>query len=163
MNCDCSLFFLNSIQKLLNNVIRRCRTIKEVQIKVLDAGFDELLFIVLGFVQPDYESNSKLFKDWDIVIRSERSILICHVQRPRKSHELTWHNPVQISVLHLLVMLVLLDVEILIAVPAETHSNLEALEGVLHSALVGAGAHGGVSEGNELTVIRMENLPRFVS
>ena len=74
-----ALLLLNCFQKLINNVIWRRRTIKEVEIQVIDASFHEFLFLILRFVESNYQLNSKLFKDRNVILRCKRAILVCNV------------------------------------------------------------------------------------
>jgi hypothetical protein len=61
---------------------------------VFDACFDELLSVILGFVQPHYLLDSKLLEDGDIVIWCKGAVLVSNVERARERNELTWDDPV---------------------------------------------------------------------
>ena len=60
-------------------------------------------------------------------------------------------------------MLVLLNVERLVVVPAERDGELQPLEAVVINALVRASSHGGVSVGQELVLVGSEGGPGVVS
>jgi hypothetical protein len=60
-------------------------------------------------------------------------------------------------------MLVLLDVEGLVAVPAETHADLKTSEAILDGALVRAGSHRGIAERHKFVMVRGKDLPGIVS
>lgn len=59
-------------------------------------------------------------------------------------------------------MLVFLDVESRVVVPAEGNCKLESLEAVQVDALVRASTHSGISVGQELVLVRLECGPSFV-
>jgi hypothetical protein len=73
-------FFLYSFQELVNDLIRGCATVQEVQVNVFKAGFSELGLVVLWFVQSDNEGDAEFFEDGDIVVRCERTVLISHIE-----------------------------------------------------------------------------------
>jgi hypothetical protein len=60
-------------------------------------------------------------------------------------------------------VLILLDIEIFVAVPSKMNSELKTSEAINDDALVGASAHCGVSERNELAMIRGEYTPCIIS
>ena len=60
-------------------------------------------------------------------------------------------------------MLILLHIEGVIVVPAESHGEHEPLEAVIVGALVGARAHSRVAVRQKFVVIRLEDGPRLVS
>ena len=60
-------------------------------------------------------------------------------------------------------MLILLDVECSVVVPAERDGELQSLEAVQVDALVSARSHGGVSVRQEFVLVGLEGRPRVVS
>lgn len=62
-----------------------------------------------------------------------------------ESHELAWNNPVEVSVLDPLVLLVLLDVEGLVDIPFEFDCVLQTLQALQESTLIETVTFGGVS------------------
>ena len=122
----------------------------------------EFLSFILGLVQPYNKSNTQLLKNRHIILRSKTPILISNIEWATKSDKLLWQNPVQIPILHLLIMLVFLHVKRVVVVPAEGDCEVQTLQAVLYCAFVGAGAHGSVSEGDELRVVGFECLPCFI-
>jgi len=126
---------------------------------VFNASLDELLPVVLGLVQTDNKWNSHLFKNWDVIVWSKRAVSIRLVQRPTERDKLAWKSPVEISVFHLLIVLVLLHVEGLVVVPSKCHCVLKSCKTMINSALVGASSHCRVTERKELGVVWSENLP----
>lgn len=81
------------------------------------------------------------------------------VQWPHECHELAGDDPVEITVLELLVVLVLLIVEIFEAIPSELHGELETLPAVAKGARVEAFTVARVTVRNDDPVeIRLEKL-----
>ena len=80
MYCKGTLFILCVIQELLNNVVRGSGTIKEIEVKMLDAVLGKLLLVILWFIEPDDHCHAHFFENGDIVLRCKRSVLISHVQ-----------------------------------------------------------------------------------
>jgi hypothetical protein len=129
---------------------------------MLDALLHKLLLVVLGFVQTNNQRNSHLLEDRHVVVRRERAISISLIQWAREGNELAWHGPVEVAVLHLFKVLVLLHIEGLVVVPAEGHCVLQTSEAMVNRALVGASSHGGIAEGQEFIVVRLEHSPGFL-
>lgn len=122
----------------------------------------ELVLFVLGFIQADDKGHTEALKYRHVVVRCERAISICHVERSRERNKLSWHDPVQVAVFDLLEVLVLLHVKSAIVVPSESHGVLEAEEAMMICAAVGAITHRGVTIGDELVVIWTERLPCLI-
>lgn len=88
---------------------------------MLDSSFNKLLLLILGLIQTHDQRHAKLLKDGHIVIRSEATIFVSHVLGTREGDELSWNDPVEISILDLLEMLILLHIEARVVVPAQFH------------------------------------------
>ena len=73
-----------------------------------------------------------------------------------ESHELSWDDPVEVSVLDLLVVLVLLCVEGFEVIPAEADALLQTFQAVEYGALVEAVTLACVSERLEALVVDLE-------
>jgi hypothetical protein len=129
---------------------------------VLDAALYELLFLVLGLVKTNHQGHAELLENGNVVIGSEATVLVSDILWPREGNKLSWHDPVEVSIFDLLIVLILLDVEGGVAVPSEFHGVFKSAEAVEYRALVGAGTHGCVTIGHELVVIRCEHLPGLV-
>ena len=130
---------------------------------MFDAMLRELLLIILGLVEANNHSHTHFFENWDIVLWSERSVFVSDVKWPRKGDEFTWNNPVQVSVLYLLKVLVLLHVESVVVIPAEHDGVHKALEAMVVRALVGTGTHCRVTIWQKLVVVWLECLPCLFS
>ena len=159
---DRSWFVLGGRQELRHDLIRRCRPIDKEEVHVLDALLGELGLLVLRFIQANDKRHTQALENRHVVVRSERTVPVCHVERAREGDKLVRHDPVEVAVLHLLEVLVLLHVERAVVVPAERHRVLQPLETVQVSATVGAITHGGVAVGDEFVVVGAESLPGLV-
>lgn len=124
MDSNSTLFCLSGRQKLVHDMIWWCGPIQEVEIEMLDARLGELLLIILWLVKPDYERHSHLLKDWHVVLRCERAILISDIKRTRERYELTWDGPIQVTVFNFFIMLVLLHIERVVVIPAELDGQI---------------------------------------
>lgn len=111
-------FVLCGSEELGHDFIGWGSSIKEVQVEMLDALLGKFGLLILRLVQSDDQRDSHSLEDGHVVIWSERTVSICHVQRTRKGHELAWDDPVEVTILDLLEVLVLLHIEVAIVVPA---------------------------------------------
>ena len=91
---------------------------------MLHALFCKFRLLVLRLVKTHDERHSHFFKDWHIIIWREGAVAIRDIKRARKGHELAGNDPVEISILYLLEVLVLLHVEGVVIVPAQGYSVL---------------------------------------
>lgn len=159
VNCDSSGLVFCSCEELRDDLIRRCRSIDEEEVEVLDALLGELGLLILRLIETNNERNAHSLKNGDVVVRGKRAISISDVEWSRESDELARDDPVEIAVLYFLEGLVLLHVEGVVVVPTEGDGVLEALEAVQIGTTIGAVAHGGVTIGNELVVVGAEGVP----
>lgn len=111
MDGDTAFFLFGRLQEFLDDVVWRGGTIQEVQVEVFDARLDKLLLFVLGLIEANDERYAELLENGNIVIRSERAVLVGHILGARKGDELTRDDPIKVSVLNFFVVLILLDVE----------------------------------------------------
>ena len=79
MHCKCALLVFSVVQKLIHDVVLRCRTVKEIKIDMLDSMLSELFLIILRFIQSYYHGDSHFLEDRHVVLRRERSVPVCHV------------------------------------------------------------------------------------
>ena len=80
------------------------------------------------------------------------------IDRAHECEEFARNDPVKITVLNLLVMLVLLNVELAEVVPVLLNCKLKTFETVLDLALIEAIAFASVSVGAELRNVRSQDL-----
>ena len=83
-----------------------------------DTLLSELLLLILRLVKADDKSDSESSEDRHIIIWSERAISVSCIQRARESNELSWNNPIQVSILNLLKVLIFLNIELAIVIPS---------------------------------------------
>jgi hypothetical protein len=120
----------------------------------------KLATIVFSLVQSDYFLDVPFFEDITVLIRSEARSLsrLSAIDRTHKCSKFPWDDPVNITILYALVVLVLLDVEGLEIVPLLLDTMLETLQAVKDCAFVVALALGGIAEWDELTLIGPESV-----
>ena len=113
---------LGNLQKPLKNPVRRTRPVRKVQIVVRNPVVQKPLPVVHVLVQPHHARDPVLLEVPHVVLRRERApptkALALSVG-PRKCQELARNDPVQVPVLHLLVMLVRICVKRLSLVPVD--------------------------------------------
>eukprot|EP00451_Oxyrrhis_marina_P019105 CAMPEP_0204342758 /NCGR_PEP_ID=MMETSP0469-20131031/24379_1 /ASSEMBLY_ACC=CAM_ASM_000384 /TAXON_ID=2969 /ORGANISM="Oxyrrhis marina" /LENGTH=97 /DNA_ID=CAMNT_0051327735 /DNA_START=878 /DNA_END=1171 /DNA_ORIENTATION=+ len=81
-------------------------------------------------VEADYQLNAKRVEDGNIILWHEGRVpqLICGLaERPRESHELPRHHPVQITPLNSAVMVVGVHIKCGVLEPPKTDRMLQAL------------------------------------
>ena len=106
--------------------------------------------------------HSKVFKHLDVVFGAISPLRLARrgVKWPHKGNELVGNDPVQVPVLHLLVVLVLFVVKVAEPVPAKADRELEPLQAVEYGTLIGACITvGRISERPELIMVRRESFP----
>lgn len=163
MNSNRALLCLGSREELIDNGVWRCRTIQEIEIKMLDTVLREFSLIVLGLVEAHNQRDAHLLEDRHVVSRREGAPPVGLMERSRERDELAGHGPVEIAVVDLLVVLVLDDVELVVVIPAEFDGEIETIQAVIDRAFVGARALSRVSERSEFVMVRLENLPSIAS
>ena len=122
----------------------------------------ELLLLILRLVESDDKRNSEPPEDWHIIIWCEGAISISCIQRTRKGDELSWNDPIQVSILNLLKVLIFLNIERAIVIPSESYSKLETLEAMQVCATISTISHCSVTIWNEFVVVRAESLPGII-
>ena len=116
MHGNGSASFLTLGQELGQDVVRRVGPIHEVQFHMLDTLAAELAAVVRTLVQTHHEGHIFLLEIRHVVLRSQGVIAaragVLFGVRACKGQEPSFHVPVQITVLHLLIVFVLLDIEL---------------------------------------------------
>lgn len=159
-----SEMIFHNVEEIFDDVVGRVGSVDEEQIIVRDAVVGEEDLVVLLFVEPDHPVHADVLEDINVLLGMVAvSVLgVPLLDRTHECHELAWDDPVEVSVLHLLIVLVLLHVESLEVVPPEFDAILHALQAVVKRALVEAVSLGGVSVRLEETVVWLELLPHLV-
>jgi len=78
-----------------------------------------------------------------------------------KRQEPTRNNPVEIAILHFLIVFVFFDVEGVVVVPAVPYREFQPLNTVLHGALVKAFALAGITVASQIISVRFKRVHRF--
>ena len=150
------------VEETLDNVLGRRGPIDEEEIGVIDSIPYKPICIILLLVQPNDSRDFEVLEHLDVVLRGvATAVVLAHVvEGTHKGDELVRDDPIEVTVLHSLVVLVLLVVELLEVVPAEFDCKFEPLEAMIDGAGVAAllGVRG-VSERAELIVVGLEQLP----
>ena len=108
----------------------------------------ELLSIVLRFIESDDSLDSPFLENVAVLIRSEAGPLawFALVNRAHEGRKLARDDPVDVSVVHPLVILILLHVEGLEVIPVVLDRLLKSLQAVKDRALIVTLPLRGVSE-----------------
>jgi len=124
----------------------------------------KLATIVFCFIQSDNSLYVPFFEDITVLVRSEARSLswLSSINRTHKRGEFSRNNPVDISVLNTLVVLVLLDIESLEIVPLLLDSMFKTLQAMQYGAFVVALSLGGIAEGNKFSLIGAECVIRLL-
>mgnify|MGYP001610675500 CR=1 FL=1 len=120
-----------------------------------DPLLQELFPFVFGLVESYDSFYVPLSEYLAVLLRGEARPLpgLPAVDGPHKGGELARDDPVDVPVVHALVVLVLLHIEGLEVVPLVLDALLQALQAVQDRALVVALALGGIAEWHELAVV----------
>lgn len=140
MDSECPALCLRNPQELRYYIIRWCGSIDEVQISVIDAISSEFEAVVLRFVEPYNVRNTEMLKYLQVVLRAVSALLGAWrvVNGTHEGYESIWDYPVQISVLHLFIVLILLVIEIAELVPSVADCYFQTLKTVEYRTLIGA-------------------------
>ena len=115
---------------------------------MVDALLRESFTVILVIVQSNYSSHIQVLEDVHIAGSCMAVSVNCIslINWTHEGHELAWNNPVEVSVLNFLVVLVLLGVESLEVIPAAAYAFLESFKAVKDCAFVEAVSLAGISE-----------------
>ena len=127
---------------------------------MVDAVLRELGAIVLCFVQANHVGHPEMPKHLQVVFRLVASTIGSDlVNGTHEGDELVWDDPVQVSVLDLLVVLILFVVELAEVVPAVPDCYFETFEAVENATAVGAITVARISEWSKASLIWGKCLP----
>ena len=140
MDSECPALCLGNPEELRDYIIRWCRSIDEVQISVIDAISSEFEAVVLRFVKAYNVRNTEMLKYLQVVLRAVSALLGAWrvVNGTHEGYESIWDYPVEISVLHLFIVLILLVIEIAELVPSVADCYFQTLKTVEYRTLIGA-------------------------
>jgi hypothetical protein len=154
----------DNFEEVVDNVVGRVGAIHKEKVVVLDVICQERLFVVLLLVETDDSVHSDILEDVAVLLGMVPVPVasVSLLNGTHESYELAWDDPVKVSVLNFLVVLVLLDIECLEVVPAKLECILEALEDVKQRAVVEAVSLGSISVMFEQTVVGLELFESLV-
>jgi len=112
---------LHNREEISNNFIRWSGSINEEEIVMSNSFVFKMLFIVFLLIKSDYPGDINVVEDITILVWM-LSILMSGISGfnwPHESDELSWNNPVEITVFNSLVVLVFLNIESSEIVPVE--------------------------------------------
>jgi len=140
VDSECPALCLGNPEELRDYIIRWCGSIDEVQISVIDSISSEFEAVVLRFVKPYNVRDTEMLKYLQVVLRAVSALLGAWrvVNGTHEGYESIWDYPVQISVLHLFIVLILLVIEIAELVPSVADCYFQTLKTVEYRTLIGA-------------------------
>ena len=151
---------LNNIEKLFNDFIRRCGSINEEQIIMLDSLVSKTVLIILVFIQTDYTVDSYVLEDLSVLIRM-MTISVMSISGLNGSHEsdkLSRDDHIKITVLNSFIVLILFNIKSSEIVPSKFDAIFKTLKTMKESTVVEAVSFGGVSIVLEEMVVGTELL-----
>mmetsp|Transcript_7170 Transcript_7170/g.13027 ORF Transcript_7170/g.13027 Transcript_7170/m.13027 type:complete len:255 (+) Transcript_7170:1054-1818(+) len=131
---------------------------------MVDAVVGELALLIHLFIEPDNAGDVFVFEVLNVVLWHEAAVAVvlgALIGGAAEGEELAGHDPVEVPVLHLLVVLIFRDVEGLVLKVYEAHlfGLLRPAQAVQDGEVEGGDAAGGVTEGHE----RLQMRYRLVS
>ena len=155
---------LTHLQEFVHDEIRRGRAVNEEHISMIDSILREFSSVVLSLIQADNVRDSEVAEDLQIIFwLVTSSVGPDLVNGTHECDELARKNPVEITILDFLVVLVLFVVELPKVIPAMANGDLEPFETVEDRAAVGAVAVAGISERSEASLVGRKSFPRNLS
>lgn len=94
---------------------------------MVDPITSELKSVILSLIKPDHMGDPKMLEHLQVVLRAVSSRSLYRrglVDWPHEGNELVGDDPIQVTVLHALVVFILFVVEVSESVPAETDRKL---------------------------------------
>lgn len=126
---------------------------------------EEGVAVILGVIEPDDLVDVEVLEN--VYVAGSGVTVAVHrvplVDWAHKRQELAWNDPVEVTVLHLLVVLVFARIKRLEVVPSKVDCGLEALQTVKDCALVVAVTTAGVSERLQVWLVTLELTESLMS
>lgn len=121
---------VSNFHELINNLVRRCGSIDEEQVVVLDTLVSKMLLLVFLFVKSNDSLYAELLENRSVFVwvMSVSLIFISLLYWTHESHKLSWYNPIEIAVFDSFIVLILFDIEVLKVVPLKLDSVLKTLK-----------------------------------
>lgn len=120
---------LNNIKEVSDNLVWGSGSINEEKILMGNTPVLEMLFIILLLVESDYFGYVYALKDISVFIwvMAIPLPLVSILDWSHEGNKLSWDDPVEVSILNSLVVLVLLDIECPEVVPPKSYCVFESL------------------------------------
>lgn len=164
VDCECVFTCLCDLKEFVDDITRGTCAIGEVKIMMVDPVFYEIVSVVGYSIEPNHTRNPKLLENGQVVLwrQVDDPLLIFLLPgRRAKSYKLVRHNPIQIPILDLLIMIILGNIKFLKIEPSQLHRILKPPQTVQYGTFIGARPIAGISEGHKLEL--SERLPDFIS
>lgn len=149
---------LNYVEESLNDVVGRTRAINKEEVIVSDTLGLEVFFVVLGLIESDDSAHTYIVENITVLVGvvTVSVLLISLLDRAHECDELAGNDPIKVTILDSLVVLILLHVELLEVVPSEFDGVLQTLQTMQQSAVVEAVTFRGISVRFEEACVRPE-------
>lgn len=151
---------LNDVEEFSDDVVGWSRSVHEEEVIVCNTPTLKIVLIILGLIQPNYPRYANVFENFRILIWmvTIAMLVVSLLNRTHECAELTWDDPVEISVLDPFVIFILFDIKSAEIIPAESNGVLETLKAMQEGAIVEAVTLGCISIVLEDLVIWSELL-----
>jgi hypothetical protein len=148
------------LHEWLHDVIWRSGPINEKEVIVSDIFLSEKSRVILLLVESNHALHIELLENLDILVRvmSISLVSVPLLDWAHECHKFTGNDPVEITVLNSLVLLVLLDIEGLEVIPLELDGVFETLETLEETTLIKAVTLGCITVGLEQPLVWLEYL-----
>ena len=123
---------LDNIEEVSHDLVWGSRSINEEEVIVGDSSVDEMLLIILLLIEPDDLGHPNALEDISILawVMAISLPLVSVLNWSHECDEFAWDDPVEVSILDSLIVLVLLDIEGPEVIPSEPDGVLESLQTV---------------------------------
>mmetsp|Transcript_71417 Transcript_71417/g.141595 ORF Transcript_71417/g.141595 Transcript_71417/m.141595 type:complete len:264 (+) Transcript_71417:708-1499(+) len=154
---------LDNLEESFQNGIGRVSAVCEVEVIVVELGVQEL-FTIVNLVIESNDPRDVVCPEVVEVRLGRVGFYAVHVGdrrlcRSREGEELSGDDPVEVAILHSLIVLILIRIESLVVVPAELDGLREALQAMVHGERVARRAERGVAVRHERRLHVLEFRP----
>ena len=156
---------LDNSEEISNNLIWWSGSIDEEEIIMSNSFVFKMLFIVFLLIKSNYPGDINVVKDITILVWMLAILMsgISCFDWAHESDELSWNDPVEITVFNSLIVLVFLNIESSEVVPVEFNCVFQSLENLQQSTVVEAITFRGISVMLKKLVVWLELFPSVVS
>ena len=106
--------FIARVNKFIYNCVTWCASVHKEQILVRNSKPDESFSVVFFVVKADNFSHIPFLKDFHVLFwhETDSATWLSLADWSHERHKLAWNNPVEVSLVDSLVLLIFLDVEV---------------------------------------------------